>query len=621
MTVPEPHEEEEGLGKTGDTRLMWRLARYLAPYKHYVLAALLLTLIGAPLFVAGPTLVSAAVDLYIAPDPLRPPSGFTLFVKQSAEWFGFGGDAASGIGFIAVAYLLAHLVAALIAYAELVLLQRMGQFIMYDLRNEVFAHLHRMPMSYFDRHPVGRLMTRLTSDVEALNEMLTSAAVSVFGDVALILCIVVWMFYANWRLTLVTFSILPLLFALTVWFRRRSRQAYRRSRGCVANINAFLQEHITGMSVVQLFNREERELDNFRQLAADNRRANLDTAFYHAILYPAVEVIAAAGIALIIWYGGGQVIQGVATLGTVVAFIQLVEMFYEPVGAVSEKYNVWQSAMAAAERVFGVLDEPAAPEQPDARPRAVETRGRIEFRHVWFAYRDEDWVLKDVSFVIEPGERVAFVGHTGAGKTTLVSLLLRFYDVGRGQILLDGVDLRELDLQELRSHFAVVPQDGFLFSRDIAGNIRLGNGKITDAQLREAARKVNADIFIGRLSEGYASKLRERGTGLSVGQKQLISLARALAFEPRILIMDEASSSIDAETEALLHGAVERSMEGRTSIIIAHRLSTVRAVDKIIVMHQGEIRESGSHEELLRRRGLYWMLYRLNDSNGERELS
>ena len=620
MTVPEPH-EEEGLGKTGDARLMWRLARYLAPYKRYVLAALVLTVIGAPLVVAGPTLVSAAVDLYIAPDPLRPPSGFTLFVKQGAERFGFGGDAASGIGFIAVVYLFAQLAAALIAYAELALLQRMGQFIMYDLRNEVFAHLHRMPMAYFDRHPVGRLMTRLTSDVEALNEMLTSAAVSVFGDVVLILCIVVWMFYANWRLTLVTFSILPLLVALTVWFRRRSRRAYRRARGCVANINAFLQEHVTGMSVVQLFNREQHELENFRRLASDNRRANLDTAFYHAVLYPAVEVIAAAGIALIIWYGGGQVIQGVATLGTVVAFVQLVEMFYEPVGDVSEKYNVWQSALAAAERVFGVLDEPAAAEQSAGRRCAGETCGRIEFRNVWFAYRDRDWVLKDVSFVIEPGERVAFVGHTGAGKTTLVSLLLRFYDVQRGQILLDNVDLRELSLEELRSHFAVVPQDGFLFSRDIAGNIRLGNGAISDAQLREAARKVNVDGFIGRLSAGYASELRERGAGLSVGQKQLISLARALAFEPRILIMDEASSSIDAETEALLHDAVERSMEGRTSIIIAHRLSTVRSVDKIIVMHQGEVREAGAHEDLLRRRGLYWMLYRLNDSNGGRELS
>ncbi|HEX8556981.1 MAG TPA: ABC transporter ATP-binding protein [Pyrinomonadaceae bacterium] len=617
MPAPEPH-EEEGLGQAGDARLMWRLARYLAPYKLHALAALVLTVAAAPLAAAGPTLVSAAVDLYLAPDPARPPSGFTLLVSRAAGRLGFGGDAAGGLGFIAVAYLLAHLLAALIAYAELSLLQRMGQHIMYDLRNEVFAHLHRLPMSYFDRHPVGRLMTRLTSDVEALNEMLTAAAVSVFGDVALILYIVAWMFYANWRLALVTFSILPLLVALTVWFRRRSRRAYRRSRRCVADINAFLQEHLTGMSVVQLFNREGRELEEFRRLAANNRRANLDTAFYHAVLHPAVEVIAAAGVALIIWYGGGQVVQGVATLGTVVAFVQLVEMFYEPVGDVSEKYNVWQSALAAAERVFGVLDETPAAERPAGPRRAVAARGRIEFRRVWFAYRDEDWVLKDVSFVVEPGERVAFVGHTGAGKTTLVSLLLRFYDVQRGQILLDGVDVRELRLEELRAHFAVVPQDGFLFSRDIAGNIRLGNAGITDAQLREAARKVSADGFIGRLGAGYASELRERGAGLSVGQKQLISLARALAFEPRVLVMDEASSSVDAETEALLHGAVERSMEGRTSIIIAHRLSTVRSVDKIIVMHRGEVREAGAHEELLRRRGLYWVLYRLNYPDGGR---
>ena len=610
----EAHDDEE-VGNIYDTRLMWRLARYLSPYKRYVVASLVLTVVGAPLAVAGPTLISAAVDLYLAPDPLYRPVGFTLLVKQSAEWFGFGDSALSGVVFIAVVFLLAHMAAALVMYAELAILQRMGQFIMYDLRNEVFAHVHRLPMRFFDRHPVGRLMTRLTSDVEALNEMLTTVAVSVFGDIALILYIIVWMFYANWRLTLVTFSILPLLIGLSLWFRRRSRQAYRHVRTCVANINAFLQEHITGMSVVQLFNREESEAETFKQLGAANRRASLDTAFYSAVLYPAVEVIAAAGIALIIWYGGGQVIRGVATLGTVIAFVQLVEMFYEPVGDISEKYNIWQSAMAAAERVFKVLDEPAATGAAAASTRDGHTSGRIEFRNVWFAYRDNDWVLKDVSFVIEPGKHVAFVGHTGAGKTTVTSLLLRFYDVQRGQILLDGVNIRDLDTHELRAHFAVVPQDGFLFSRDIAGNIRLGNEEISDAQLQEAALKVNADGFIRRLSAGYASELRERGAGLSVGQKQLLSLARALAFEPRILVMDEASSSVDAETEFLLHSAIERSMDGRTSILIAHRLSTVKAVDQIIVMHRGEVRETGTHEELLRQRGLYWRLYRLNHSD------
>lgn len=614
MAEHEAQEEEDE--NIYDVRLMWRLARYLAPYKRYVVAALVLTVVGAPLAVAGPTLVSAAVDLYLVPDPSRPPAGFTLLVKHGAEYFGFGDTPLSGVFFIAVVFLLTQMVEALVAYAGLAILQRMGQLIMYDLRNALFAHLHRLPMRFFDRNPVGRLMTRLTSDVEALNEMLTTAAVSVFGDAALILYIVVWMFYANWRLTLVTFSILPLLVGLTLWFRRGSRRAHRRVRACVADINAFLQEHITGMPVVQLFNREEGEAESFKRLGAANRRASLDTAFYNAVLFPAVEVIAAAGVALVIWYGGGQVVQGVATLGTVIAFVQLVEMFYEPVGDISEKYNLWQSAMAAAERVFKVLDEPAA-EGGEAGPaRAARARGRIEFRHVWFAYRDEDWVLKDVSFVIEPGQHVAFVGHTGAGKTTLTNLLLRFYEVQRGQILLDGVDIRDLGAEELRSHFAVVPQDGFLFSRDVAGNIRLGNVDISDERLREAALKVNADGFIRRLGAGYRSELRERGAGLSVGQKQLISLARALAFEPRILVMDEASSSVDAETEFLLHGAIESSMDGRTSILIAHRLSTVKFVDRIIVMHKGEVREAGSHEELLRRRGLYWRLYQLNQSDG-----
>ncbi len=489
MTDTEAQEEEPG--KIYDARLMLRLARYLAPYKGHALTALALTVAGAPLAVAGPTLVSAAVDLYLVPEPSRQLSGFTLLVQQGAERFGFGDTPIAGVVFIALVFLFTQMAAALVSYAELLILQRMGQLIMYDLRNALFSHLHRLPMRFFDRNPVGRLMTRLTGDVEALNEMLTTAAVSVFGDIALILYIVAWMFYANWRLTLITFSILPLLLWLTLWFRRRSRQAYRRSRACVANIGAFLQEHITGMSVVQMFNREAREAESFERLASDNRRAALDTVFYGALLFPAVEVIAAAGVALIIWYGGGQVIQGVATLGTLIAFVQLVQMFYEPVGDVSEKYNVWQSAMAAAERVFGVLDEPAASgaEEAGTSPagRAAEARGRIEFRNVWFAYHDEDWVLKDASFVIEPGQHVAFVGHTGAGKTTVTNLLLRFYDAQRGQILLDGVDIRDMDAGELRSHFAVVPQDGFLFSRDIAGNIRLGDERISDE--RAGARR------------------------------------------------------------------------------------------------------------------------------------
>jgi ATP-binding cassette subfamily B protein len=379
----------------------------------------------------------------------------------------------------------------------------------------------------------------------------------------------------------------------------------------IARINAFLQEHITGMPVVQLFNREEKEMRKFDEINAEHRKSNIDTIFYYAVFYPAVEIIGAVGIALIIWYGGNQVIQGVATIGTLVAFIQLARSFYEPISDISEKYNILQAAMASSERIFKLLDEPVtikSPEKPAAIGRA---QGRIEFRDVWFAYKGEDWILKNVSFTVEPGERVAFVGHTGAGKTTITNLLLRFYDVQRGQILLDGIDIREIDLHELRSNFSIVLQDVFLFSGDVATNIRLGNQKIDDERLQAAAREVHADDFIRRLPEGYATELRERGAGLSVGQKQLISFARALAFDPRILILDEATSSIDTETEILIRDAVERLIADRTSIVIAHRLSTIQSVDKIIVMHKGEIREMGTHQDLLAERGLYWRLYQL----------
>jgi ATP-binding cassette subfamily B protein len=380
----------------------------------------------------------------------------------------------------------------------------------------------------------------------------------------------------------------------------------------VARINTFLQERLTGMSVVQLFNREESELRNFREINDAYRKANVNTIFYNAVFFPAVDIIAATGIALILWYGGGQVVQGVVTLGTVIAFLQMAEMFYEPIGDMSERYNMLQSAMSAAERIFQLLDEPVTIQSPAQPTRVGEVRGRIEFRNVWFAYQDEDWVLKDVSFVVQPGESVAFVGHTGAGKTTITNLLLRFYDIQRGQVLLDGIDIRNIDLAELRANFSIVLQDVFLFSGDISSNIRLGNTTISDEQLREAARQVNADSFINKLGSGYSTDLHERGAGISVGQKQLISFARALAFDPRVLIMDEATSSIDTETEVLLHDAVKRLMAGRTSLVIAHRLSTVQAVNNIIVIHKGEVREFGTHQELLRRRGLYWLLYRLS---------
>ena len=605
------HHEEEVLGKAYDSRLMRRLLRYLWPYKWYALTALVLTMGSAPLVLAGPPLTKAAIDLFLAPDPSKPVSGFALFLKHSAERFGFGASAYQGIVFIAIVFFIANIAAFAVQYTQAIVMQAMGQYIMYDLRKQIFAHLQKLPVQFYDRNPVGRLMTRLTTDVDALNEMFTAGVIAIFGDVAMIFYIVIWMFQVNWKLALVSFAILPLLAALTTWFRLGARASFREVRVRIARINAFLQEHITGMPVVQLFNREEKEMRKFDEINQAHRKANIDTIFYYAVFYPAVEIVGAIGIALIIWYGGGQVIRGVATIGTLVAFIQLARAFYEPISDISEKYNILQSAMASSERIFKLLDEPVTIASADKPVRLGRARGSLEFRNVWFAYKDEDWILKDVSFTAEPGERVAFVGHTGAGKTTITNLLLRFYDVQRGQILLDGVDIRELDLQELRSNFSIVLQDVFLFSGDIATNIRLGNEAISDEQMRAAARDVHVDDFVSKLPEGYKAELRERGAGLSVGQKQLISFARALAFDPRVLILDEATSSIDTETELLIRDAVERLMEGRTSIVIAHRLSTIQSVDKIIVMHKGEIREVGNHQDLLVQHGLYWRLYQL----------
>jgi ATP-binding cassette subfamily B multidrug efflux pump len=606
------HHEEEVLGKAYDARLMRRLLRYLWPYKSRALAALTLIISSAPLSLAGPPLTKAAIDLFL--DPTRDPSkvtGFALYIKHAADWFGMGATPYQGVTFIAILFLLANLAAFAVQYTQAVVMQAMGQYIMYDLRKEIFACLQRLPVQFYDRNPVGRLMTRLTTDVDALNEMFTAGVIVIFGDLAMIFYIAIWMFRVNWQLALVSFAITPLLVALTTWFRLGARSSFRSVRVRIARINAFLQEHITGMAVVQLFNREEKEMRKFDEINAAHRKANIDTIFYYAVFYPAVEIIGAIGLGLIIWYGGGQVIRGVATIGTLVAFIQLARSFYDPISDISEKYNILQSAMASSERIFKLLDEPITIQSPLEPKRLGRARGRIEFRNVWFAYKNEDWVLKDITFVAEPGERIAFVGHTGAGKTTITNLLLRFYDIQRGQILLDGVDIREIELQELRSNFGIVLQDVFLFSGNIADNIRLGNASINDKQVELAARQVHANGFITRLPDGYSSEIRERGAGLSVGQKQLISFARALAFDPRILILDEATSSIDTETELLIRDAVERLMEDRTSIVVAHRLSTIQSVDKIIVMHKGEIREVGSHQELLAERGIYWQLYQL----------
>ncbi len=612
--------DKEALNKTYDSRLIWRLLLYLRSYKRYSLAALLLFALSTPLGLVGAPLTKAAVDLFLAPDPSKPVTGFGLFLKESAARLGFGGSPYEGVFFIALLFLMAYLIAFTIQYVQSLMLQKMGQYIMYDLRMEIYAKLQGLPLSFYDRTPIGRLMTRLTTDVDTLNEMFTGGLIVVVGDVAMALYIVIYMFQVNWRLALISFAILPMMIALTVWFRRGARSTFREIRLQVAHLNAFLQEHITGMSVVQLFNREETKMRKFERINAAHREANVKTVYYYSVFYPAMELIAAVGIALIIWFGGGQVIRHLATIGTLIAFIQLTRAFYEPISDISDRYNVLQSAMASAERIFDLLDMPVTDKPAEEPLRRNPAQGRIEFRNVWFAYANEDWVLKNVSFVVEPGERVAFVGHTGAGKTTISNLLLRFYDAQRGQILLDGVDIREMNQGELRANFSVVLQDVFLFAGDIASNIRLGNQEISDERLRMAARQVHADEFIEKLPQGYATEVRERGAGLSVGQKQLISFARALACDPRILIMDEATSSIDTETEILIRDAVETLLEGRTSLVIAHRLSTIQSVSKIILLSKGEIREEGTHQQLLGQRGLYWRLYQLQFAQPTLEL-
>ncbi len=608
-------QREKELGKAYDMRLLRWLMRYVRPYKTHAIFAFVLMLLSAPVGLVGPPLTKAAVDLFIAPDASHPPTGFSLFIKQASERLGFGENAHQGLLFITLIFLSAHLIVILLQYAQAMLLQTMGQRIMFDLRREIFAHLQKLPIRFFDRHPIGRLMTRATTDIESLNELFTTGVVVILSDIIIASYIMCYMFKVNWRLALVSFSILPLLIALTIWFRRGARRAFREIRERVAQINAFLQEHITGMAVVQMFNREGAEMRRFERINESHREANTRAVFFYAVFYPAIDIIGAIGIALIIWYGGGQVVGDVTTIGTLIAFIQLTQAFYVPVTDISERYNTLQSAMASSERLLALLEEPVADAEALAAGRqltAIESpRGHIEFRNVWFAYEGDDWVLKNVSFIIEPGQRVALVGHTGAGKSTIAGLLLRFYEIQKGRILLDGVDISELDVSQLRSYFSIVQQDTFLFSGDIASNIRLGHSDISDERLRAAACAVHADKFISKLPEGYATQLNERGAGLSVGQKQLISFARAMAFDPRILVLDEATSSIDAETELLIKDAIESLMQGRTSLIIAHRLATVQNADKIIVLHLGEVHEEDTHHRLLQRRGLYWRLHQL----------
>ena len=610
--------EEEVLGKAYDARLMRRLLTYLRPYKSQVAIALAAIVAGSALQLVPPFLTKTVIDDYIPAGDL------------------------SGLGLIALLYLATILASFALEYTQTWTLQMTGQRIMFDIRMQVYEHLQRLDLRFYDRNPVGRLMTRVTTDVDVLNELFTSGVVSVFGDVFTLAGIMAVLIWLDWRLALVAFSVLPLIVLITQWFRRNVRESYRNVRTWIARINAFLQERITGTSTVQLFRREARDFSAFDEIDRKHRDANVDSIFYYALFYPAVELVSALAAALILWIGGGWVIQNTLTLGTLVAFLQYSQRFFRPISDMSEKFNILQGAMASSERIFALLDtkveiesapmavgpvlsDPAKQRAvgrvlsnpPKSAPASttpslrVAASGLIRFENVTFAYVEGEPVLRNVSFEVRPGQRVALVGATGSGKTTIVNLLLRFYDVQQGRITIDDVDIREMDLATLRAMFGLVLQDVHLFTGTIAGNVRLGRDDISDQAVRRAVEAVHANTFVDNLALGLQTPVAERGATLSVGQKQLLSFARALAFDPSVLILDEATSSVDTDTELLIRDALKVVMNGRTTIAIAHRLSTIQDMDRILVLHKGELREAGTHQELLARRGLYHRLYQL----------
>jgi len=640
-------QDDDVVGKAYDSRLMSRLITYLYPYKWACIASIVAILLKAGCDVLGPYLTMVAVDLYLTPAMAKTPQAAAASALRGAQghaWIAHwlspyaAGGAWHGVSELAGLWLGALLFSYVLEALQTWLMQWTGQKVMFDLRSQIFRHLQRMHIAFFDRNPVGRLVTRLTTDVDALNEMFTSGVFAIFEDVFVLAGIVFVMMRMKWWLALIAFSVLPFILIATLIFRKYVRESYRRIRVAIARINAFTQEYVTGMSLVQLFNRQDRAFRDFSTVNRIHLEAFKDNILAYALYYPIVELLSSVAIALIISIGGGGVLRQTVSLGILVAFMQYAQRFFRPIQDLSEKYNILQAAMAASERIFKLLD--TAPEiVTPPEPKEGDGSGRIEFRNVWFTYQRLDaetrarmaaataadlqamseieWVMRGVSFVIEPNQTAAIVGHTGAGKTTITSLMMRFYDVQHGQVLIDGVDVRERDLIELRQRFGVVLQDPFLFSGTVADNIRLGTEWIEDDEMRAAAEQVNVDDFIRSLPGQYEEPLRERGAGLSTGQKQLINFARALAHRPGILILDEATSSVDTDTEFRVRAALERMVEGRTSVVIAHRLSTVQRADVILVMHRGQLREMGTHQELLALRGIYWKLYQLQYKDQE----
>lgn len=593
MTANNNYHEEEILGKAYDSRLMRRLLAYVRPYRPALIISIILLIAGSGLELLLPVMVQIGIDKYLA-------------VKDIS---GLGRIAMISAGILMAAFIL--------SYIQMYITMYIGQRVQYDMRMQIFKHLQKLHLGFFDKNPVGRLVTRVTNDVSVLDELFSSGLVSVFGDILTLVGIVIALLYYNWKLALFTFAVFPLLILATTIFRRKVRTIYREVRTRVARMNSFLQEHITGMTVIQLFTREKATFDKFSSINADLREANLKSVYYYAVFFPAVEIISSISLAILLYYGGFQIASGVLTFGELVAFIQLVQRFYNPIRDLSEKYNILQASMASSERIFKLLDTKPEIISPTNGLKASTFRGKIDFQNVWFAYNDGDYVLRDVSFSVEPGEKVAIVGATGAGKSSLISLLFRFYDYQKGAIKLDSIEIKEMSTETLRRQLGLVLQDVFIFSGNYAGNIRLGNVKISDDEIIEALKKVNLHDFVFGNEGGIGAEVKERGATLSTGQKQLLSFARALAFNPHILVLDEATSSVDTATEKLIQKALDKLLENRTAIIIAHRLSTIEKADKIIVLHNGELREMGKHHELLANKGIYHRLYQMQFKHDE----